>query len=94
MDDSPDKEIQEKMTSGVAWLAATISGKSTILCVVTDDLILKGFKAGELVNEVAQLAGGKGGGNPSMAQAGVKNAEKINDAFASASEFVRKKLAN
>ena len=86
--------IKEKMTSGVAWLAATISGKSTIICVVTDDLISKGFEAGELVNEVAQLAGGKGGGKPSMAQAGVKNPEKINLAFAAAPEFVRKKLVN
>ncbi len=88
------QELLEKMTSGVAWLAATISGKSTMLCVVTDDLINKGFKAGELVNEVAKIAGGKGGGKPNMAQAGVKNKEKINEAFAVAPDFVRKKLAN
>ena len=57
-------------------------------------MIIKGFNAGELVNEVAQIAGGKGGGKPSIAQAGVKNPEKINEAFAAAPNFVREKLDN
>ena len=87
-------ELQKEMNSGVAWLASTISGKSTMLCIVTNDLVHRGFKAGELVNEVAKLAGGKGGGKHEMAQAGLKNPEKINEAFAYAVKFIRKKITN
>jgi len=86
--------LSEQMTSGVAWLAATMSGKSTLLCVVTDDLIKRGLKAGELVNAVALLADGRGGGKPNMAQAGIKAPEKLAEALASAADLVREKLKN
>ena len=82
------------MTSGVAWLAATISGKSTLLCVVTDDLIKRGLKAGELVNALALLADGQGGGKHNMAQAGIKAPEKLDEALSSAADLVREKLKN
>ena len=86
--------LSEQMTSGVAWLAATMSGKSTLLCVVTDDLIKRGLKAGELVNAVALLADGRGGGKPNMAQAGIKAPEKLAEALASAADLVREILKN
>ena len=86
--------LREKMPSGIAWLATSMSGKSTLLCVVTDDLILRGFKAGELVNAVALLADGRGGGKPNMAQAGIKAPEKLAEALATAPALVREKLAN
>tara|TARA_B100000700_G_C14950464_1_gene811415 strand:- start:544 stop:1473 length:930 start_codon:yes stop_codon:yes gene_type:complete len=86
--------VKEKMNSGVAFLSTTISGKSTMLCIVTDDLVHKGFKAGELVNEISKLADGRGGGKNDMAQAGLKNPEKIDEAFAYAIKFLKKKLAN
>ena len=87
-------ELQKEMNSGVAWLVASISGKFTMLCMVTNDLVLRGFKAGELVNEIAKLAGGKGGGKDDMAQAGLKNLENINEAFSYAVKFIRKKMNN
>ena len=86
--------LSEQMSSGVAWLAATMSGKSTLLCVVTDDLVKRGLKAGELVNAVALLADGRGGGKPDMAQAGIKAPEKLAEALASAADLVREKLTN
>ncbi len=86
--------LQKEMNSGVAWLVASISGKFTMLCIVTNDLVQRGFKAGELVNEIAKLAGGKGGGKDDMAQAGLKNLENINEAFTYAVKFIRKKMNN
>ena len=86
--------LSEQMGSGVAWLAATMSGKSTLLCVVTDDLVKRGLKAGELVNAVALLADGRGGGKPDMAQAGIKAPEKLAEALVSAADLVREKLTN
>ena len=98
--DSPEtlrkigQSLSEKMKSGVIWLATTISGKCTLLCVVSEDLIKVGLKAGELVNSMALLADGRGGGKPNMAQAGIKSPEKLEEALSSASHIVREKLAN
>ena len=88
------KAVRGQIPSGVAWLAATVDEKSTLLCVVSDDLIQRGFKAGELVNAVAELAEGRGGGKPNMAQAGIKAPEKLAVALATAPDIVREKLAN
>ena len=86
--------VREQISSGIAWLAATMDEKSTLLCVVSDDLIQRGIKAGDMVNEVAKLADGRGGGKPNMAQAGIKAPEKLSSALAAATEIVREKLAN
>ena len=86
--------VREQISSGIAWLAATMDEKSTLLCVVSDDLIQRGIKAGDMVNEVAKLADGRGGGKPNMAQAGIKAPEKLPSALAAATEIVREKLAN
>ena len=86
--------VREQIPSGIAWLFTTIDEKSTLLCVVSDDLIERGIKAGDMVNEVAKLADGRGGGQPKIAQAAIKSPEKIPNALAAATEIVRKKLAN
>ena len=47
-----------------------------------------------MVNEVAKLADGRGGGKPNMAQAGIKSPEKLPNALAATTEIMRKKLTN
>ena len=88
------QSVREQISSGIVWLAATMDKKSTLLCVVSDDLIERGIKAGDMVNEVATLADGRGGGKPNMAQAGIKAPEKLSGALAAATKIVREKLAN
>ena len=48
--------VREQIPTGIAWLAAVIDEKSTLLCVVSDDLIERGIKAGEMVNEIASAS--------------------------------------
>ncbi len=55
--------------------------KLTFFVGVTKDLILKGLKAKDLVNKIAEVCGGKGGGRDDFAQAGGKDISKINDAL-------------
>ncbi len=86
--------VREQISSGIAWLATTMDEKSTLLCVVSDDLIQRGITAGDMVNEVAKLADGRGGGKPNMAQAGIKAPEKLPSALEAATEIVREKIAN
>ncbi len=67
----------------VAVVAAELpAGKFTLFAFVSDDLIGEGIRADALVREVAALAGGKGGGRPHMAQAGVGDPEALSGALA------------
>jgi alanyl-tRNA synthetase len=59
---------------------------------VTDDLREKGMRADTLVRTVAAIAGGKGGGKPHMAQAGVPDASRLAAALAEAPAIARAEI--
>jgi alanyl-tRNA synthetase len=61
---------------------------------MTDDLIKKGLKAGDILKAIAPIIDGGGGGRPQMAQAGGKNPKKINEALKKAAELIKEKLAS
>ena len=63
--------------------------KHAMLVVVTDDLRALGVRADSIVRDVAAIAGGKGGGKPHMAQAGIPDGSRIAEALASAAELIR-----
>ena len=73
---------RDKVGSGTAVLATVSNGKPLFIATVTDDLIKRGLKAGDLVRDVAKIVGGGGGGRPNMAQAGGRDPEKIPEALA------------
>jgi alanyl-tRNA synthetase len=80
--------------AGVAVLAAEMPGeKRAIFVFVTDDMIRRGVRADSLVREVAAIVGGKGGGRPHMAQAGVEDATRIDEALISGLATVRELLS-
>ncbi|MCK5071191.1 MAG: alanine--tRNA ligase, partial [Desulfocapsa sp.] len=81
-------KIRDEMGSGIAVLGGEINGKAALLALVSKDLTKK-IKAGELVNKVAAVVGGKGGGKPDMAQAGGSMPDKINEAIGSVYESVQ-----
>ena len=87
--------IRDRLGSGVGVLGAEVRGRVSFIVVVTDDVIrARGLKAGEIVKQVARVAGGSGGGRPHMAQAGGRDASRIDDALAAAAGIVRRCLAN
>jgi alanyl-tRNA synthetase len=87
--------LREQLSSGVGLLAARLEdGKGSLLAVVTDDLRAKGLRADAIVRDVAALAGGRGGGKPHMAQAGIPDAERMSAALAEAPVLVAAMLAN
>ncbi|MEZ4517815.1 MAG: DHHA1 domain-containing protein [Chloroflexota bacterium] len=69
--------FRDKVPSGAAVLGTVNNDKPVIVATVSDDLIARGLKAGDLAREVAQLVGGNGGGRPNMAQAGGRDPEKL-----------------
>jgi len=87
--------VREKLGSGVGVLAASFEdGKNTLLVVVTDDLRDRGVRADALIKDIAAAAGGRGGGKPHMAQAGIPDASRFGEAFARAPELVRTALGS
>jgi alanyl-tRNA synthetase len=82
--------IRERLKTGVAALGATFDdGKSTVLAVVTDDVRDRGVRADAVIKELAAAAGGRGGGKPHMAQAGIPDASRIPEALGRLPDIVR-----
>ena len=70
-------------------LATEIGGQSTLLVTVTADLVeAKSLHAGNLVKEIAAAGGGRGGGRPNMAQAGMPDAAGLEKALQAADEIM------
>jgi alanyl-tRNA synthetase len=69
-------------------------GRGAIHVTLTDDLVSTGHKAGDLVNRIAALSGGKGGGRPHFASAGAGDPERMPAARAATPELVRAWLGN
>ncbi len=81
--------LRERIKSGIIVLCSVFEDKPSFLAVVTQDLIGKGFNAGNIVREAAKVTGGSGGGKPTMAQAGGKDKTKIDEAL----QLVKKLVA-
>ena len=77
----------------IVILAGIDSGKANIVCACGKAAVSGGAHAGKMVGKVAALTGGKGGGRPESAMAGVGDIAKIDDALAGAkdiaAEFVK-----
>jgi alanyl-tRNA synthetase len=84
--------LKKKAKSAVIVLGFVDDGKATLLAGVTNDLVKKGLKAGEIVKQISPIVDGGGGGRADMAQAGGKKPEKIDDALAKAEELIKEKL--
>lgn len=84
-------QMRDKV-GGVVVLAAAIGDKVSILTMATKDAVAKGVHAGNVVKAVAKLCGGGGGGRPDMAQAGAKDASKIDEALSAAYGIIEEQI--
>jgi alanyl-tRNA synthetase len=73
-------DLRQRLGSGVALVVSEADGVVLLACGVTKDLTVT-HKAGELIRELARVVGGGGGGRPDFAQAGGKDASKIDEAL-------------
>ncbi len=73
--------LRDKLGSGVVVIGSVVNDKPQVLAVVTPDLVKRGYHAGQLVKALAGVMGGGGGGRPDMAQAGGRDAGKLDDAL-------------
>ena len=100
LDSAPVDEVRtaidmiKKKASSVAVILGIADGDKVMLFAgVSDDLIKKGLKAGDIVKEIAPIVDGKGGGKPQMAQAGGRTSKNLPQALQRGIEFIKEKLA-
>ncbi|MFC2025045.1 alanine--tRNA ligase [Chloroflexota bacterium] len=73
--------LREQLKSVVVVLGTVYEDKPAFLAAVTPDLVTKGYNAGEIVKRVAAVTGGSGGGKATLAQAGGKHKDKLDEAL-------------
>jgi alanyl-tRNA synthetase len=83
--------FRDKIKSGVVVLGSVTDSKVTLLTAVTKDLVSR-VPANSLIAKLAPIVGGKGGGKPDLAQAGGKDADKLDEALGTAPRAVRELL--
>jgi alanyl-tRNA synthetase len=84
--------FRQRYPSGIVVLASVIEDRPMLIAAVTEDLVKRGVNAGELVKFVASPLGGSGGGRPTLAQAGGKDASQLPQVLAGVVGWVEAKL--
>ncbi len=84
-------QLKQKLGSGVIVLASVSDDKVSLVAGVTPDQTDR-IEAGDLVNQVAAMVGGRGGGRADMAQAGGDNPQDLEAALDAVPQWVRERL--
>jgi len=84
--------FRQRYPSGVVVLGSAVENRPVIIAAVTEDLV-KRVHAGELVKAIAQPIGGSGGGRPTLAQAGGKDASRLTEALDQVVPWLKGKLS-
>ena len=84
--------LRDKMGSGVVVLGAVINERPSLISMVTPDLRSAGLDAAGIVRGAAKVIGGGGGGRPDAAQAGGRDASKLDDALNLVPSLVKEQL--
>jgi alanyl-tRNA synthetase len=80
--------------AAAAMIGSSADGKVTLVAMVSDEVVKsRKLAAGDWVKAAAETVGGSGGGKPTLAQAGGKLPEKLDEALAVAGRYAREKLA-
>ena len=81
--------LKAKLGSVFVVLASVINDRPMFVAMATPDLVSRGLHAGNIVKQVAKVAGGGGGGSPEMAQAGGRDKSKVSVALEEVARLVR-----
>ena len=86
------RTLGDKIKERDSMACALLCSGQNFLCVVGDGAVKKGVHAGKIVKEVAQKTGGKGGGRPDSAMAGVGDASLIAEAMDIVEDLVKAQI--
>ena len=81
--------LRSKLGSGIIALASVQDGKPVFVVSVSDDLVKQGYRAGDVMRQIAAIAGGGGGGRPGLATGGGKDASRAGEALQAVEKCIR-----
>ena len=81
-------QLKNQIGEGVVVLASNTDGKVMLMATATDGAVAKGVNCGSIIKAIAPIVGGGGGGKAAMAQAGGKDASRIDECLAKVSELL------
>jgi alanyl-tRNA synthetase len=84
-------QLRDRLRSGAVVLGSALDGRVALVAMVTRDLTHR-LRAQDLIQPVAELVEGRGGGRPELAQAGGRNPDRLDEALEKVPEFVRRLL--
>jgi alanyl-tRNA synthetase len=85
--------FRDRLGSGVVVLGTVLGGRPALVAAVTPDLVERGVDAGRLVRGLAHMVGGGGGGKPTLAQAGGRDPNRLDDALRQAPRMLEDMMA-
>jgi alanyl-tRNA synthetase len=80
--------VAQKLGDAAVVLGASLDGRVQLVVQSTPGAVARGVKAGEIVRAAAEVVGGGGGGRDTMAQAGGRDPERLDEALATARERI------
>ncbi len=86
-------QLRARHPKNGVWVLFTGGERPAVYVAVTDDLVARGIKAGDLAARIAALSGGRGGGRPHFAAGGLGEAARLGETKARAAELVGSALA-
>jgi alanyl-tRNA synthetase len=86
--------LKDKLGDSVVVLASVDAGKISFAGFAAPAVVKRGIHVGNIVGQVAKVAGGGGGGRPDMAQAGGKDPAKVGDALELARVLISRSLTS
>ncbi|HIE56955.1 MAG TPA: alanine--tRNA ligase, partial [Anaerolineales bacterium] len=99
---APSMEVLREMTdwfrdrlgSGIVVLGTVLGERPALVAAATPDLVKRGADAAKLVRGIARIVGGGGGGKPTLAQAGGRDASRLDEALRQAPRMLEEMLLN
>ncbi len=85
--------FRDRLGSGVVLLGTVLDDRPALVAAVTQDLVARGVDASQLVRQVARIVGGGGGGRPALAQAGGRDAGRLDEALRQAASILQEVLS-
>ncbi|HET89902.1 MAG TPA: alanine--tRNA ligase [Chloroflexi bacterium] len=85
--------FRDRLGSGVIVLGTVLGERPVFVAAATTDLVQRGVDAAALIRGVARVVGGGGGGKPNLAQAGGRDASRLDEALRQAPRILEEQLA-
>ena len=86
------ERVRGKLGDAAVVLGGATDGKVALVAMVSDSAVARGISAAEVVRDAAKLVGGGGGGRPNVAQAGGRDATRLDEALALARAAITERL--